>query len=126
MNVTINDLQGAYDINFQTTPQRQEWFEPGYGDATIAGNELTGVDATGISWSATISIDDGRIFFDAILDPTNAPLESGLINDSGEFTRNKQRYKGELFLTRVADIVILRTVVKQGEYIVNVQFRKKT
>ena len=127
MAVTLDDLQGAYDISYQTTPQLENFYEPGFGAAKIEGNRLRGMDGLGVIWDATFEIqEDGSLSFKARLDPKDAPPTAGLMNEHGQMSREPQDYNGVLQPTQVDNILILRTRVQQGPLTIDVQFRKKT
>jgi hypothetical protein len=120
------ELQGFWEISYQSTPQMPDWYEPGFGTAKIEGTKLTGVDGTGIVWDADLEISsDGSIHFKARLDPKPAPETSFLIDKNGNATRDAQLYSGALRLLKANGEMILRTRVLQGPLTIDVQFRKK-
>ena len=123
--ITLDDLQGFYEIAYQSDIQLPGWYESGVASAQISDNKLTGLDGAGISWNATIAIQtDGSIAFNAVLDPSNAPAGSGLMGKNGQMTRQPQTYEGILKVTKAAGILLLRTTVIQGPLTINVQFKK--
>lgn len=125
MMLTLEDIQGMYEISFQSIPPMDDWFEPGFGSAQISGNKLTGIDGVGVEWKADLVIEpNGTIKFAAILDPTSAPEGVGLMDVNGVMTKNKQSYSGVLKVTNVPPLIILRTTVIQGPLTINVQFKK--
>ncbi|MCF8495530.1 MAG: hypothetical protein K9G62_02550 [Alphaproteobacteria bacterium] len=125
--VTIEELQGLYDITYASSPQLDNFYEPGFGSAKIESNNLTGVDALGVIWNADFKIlENGKIAFQAILDPKDTPITVGLINKSGVMTREPQKYEGEMKVTKSEKELILRTQVQQGPITIDVQFRKKS
>lgn len=124
----LEDLQGKYDITYQSTPPQPDWYEPGYGQAEINGNKLIGFDALGVRWDATLELrQDGILNFQAVLDPRTSGDENVvLLDNSGNMTREPQHYTGEIKVTKFGGETMLRTVVIQGPITINVQFRKKT
>ena len=123
--ISLEDLQGRYEISYQSTPQMPDWYEPGVGVAQIVDNQLHGVDAVGVSWFAEFDIlNDGTLSFQAKLDPTNAPPNSVLLDRNGQMTRTPQDYTGILRVTKLENHLILRTQVIQGPITINVQFKK--
>lgn len=125
--VTLDDLQGLYDITYASSPQLENFYEPGFGSAKIEGNTLTGVDALGVIWNAKLETpENGKINFKAFLDPKDAPPTVGLMDKSGVMTREPQNYNGVVKITKLGEELILRTQVQQGPITIDVQFRKKT
>ena len=125
-DIALDDLQGLYDITYASSPQLDNFYEPGFGSAKIEGNKLTGVDALGVIWNADFDIlEDGTLSFKAILDPKDAPTTVGLIDSSGVMTRSPQCYQGIMNVTKLDAHLILRTQVQQGPITIDVQFRKK-
>lgn len=123
--LTLEDVQGMYEISYQSTPPMDDWFESGFGSAQISGNKLTGIDGLGVEWQADLVVEpNGTIKFSAVLDPANAPGNVGLMDANGAMSKNKQFYSGVLKVTNVPPIVILRTTVFQGPLTINVQFKK--
>ena len=124
-SITLEDLQGLYDVTYASSPQLEHFYEPGFGSAKIEGDTLTGVDALGVIWNAKFSSpENGEIAFKAILDPKDTPPTVGLINKSGIMTREPQSYNGVVKITKLGDE--LRTQVQQGPITIDVQFRKKS
>lgn len=124
--ISLEELQGLYDVTYASSPQLENFFEPGFGSAKIEENHLTGVDALGVIWNADFTIlEDGNIGFKAMLDPKDTPLTVGLVNKSGVMTREPQEYEGQMKVTKSETEVILRTQVQQGPITIDVQFRKK-
>ncbi len=124
--IELEELQGHYDIVYASTPQLDQFYEPGFGSAKIEGNKLTGVDALGVIWNAEYQIlQNGTISYEALLNPSDAPSTVGLIDDDGILSREPQIYNGILNVTKTDRHLILRTTVKQGPITIDVQFRKK-
>ena len=124
--ITLDDLQGLYDVTYASSPQLDNFYEPGFGSAKIHGNTLTGVDALGVIWNASFDPPkDGKMNFTAFLDPKDTPPTVGLMNANGIMTREPQNYSGEVKITKLHNEIILRTQVQQGPITINVQFRKK-
>lgn len=125
-NVTLADLQGLYDITYASTPQIENFYEPGFGSAKIDGNKLTGVDALGVIWNGVFEVKgNGTLEYNAQLDPSEAPITVGLVDRNGQMTREPQSYHGVLNVTKLGNNLILRTQVQQGPITIDVQFRKK-
>lgn len=125
-SVTLEELQGDYEISYQSTPQIENFYEPGHAVGQIKGKKLTGVDVLGVKWDAELEIQNsGEIKYSAILDPENAAPNAGLMNDAGQIVREKQFYNGIIKPLKNGESLILRTVVVQGPITINVQFHKK-
>lgn len=124
--VTLDDLQGLYDVAYASSPQLDYFYEPGFGSAKIEGNTLTGVDALGVLWNAELNVlENGEIGFKALLDPKDTPPTVGLMDKNGVMTREPQSYSGTVKVTKSDKELILRTQVQQGPITIDVQFRKK-
>lgn len=124
--VTVEDLQGNYEISYNSSVPLDNWYEIGDGKATIKGKTLKGIDEHGVTWDATFDIlSDGTIKYKAYLDTSNTPLSVGLMNDNGEVTRENQHYNGILKALKLGNNVILSTEVKKGPVTINVQFKKE-
>ncbi len=124
--VTLEELQGAYEIRYQSTPQMPNWYEPGTGAAVIEGNTLKGVDALGMSWLGEFAIEqDNTISYKAVIDPKGSPPTAGVLDNNGMMSRLPQTYEGELTVTKVANLLIIKTTVQQGPISIHVQFIKK-
>jgi hypothetical protein len=124
--ISLDELQGSYEISYQSTPQLEDWFEPGFGAAKIEKNQLTGIDGVGVTWNATFEInDDGNLVYKALLDPKTAIPGAGLMDKNGQMTREPQSYSGLISITKSTDELILRTSVQQGPLQIDVQFRKQ-
>lgn len=125
-SITLEELQGEYDITYATSPPLDNFFEPGFGSAKIDGNKLIGVDALGVVWNATFEIgNDDQLPFQATLDPKGTSETVGLLNKSGVMTREPQDYEGVIKVSKSETETILRTQVQQGPLTIDVQFRKK-
>ncbi|GEM_PF-3098006 len=125
-NITIDELQGEYDITYATSPPLEHVYEPGIGSAKIQGNKLIGVDALGVIWNATFEIvNDNQLAFKATLDPKGTPETVGLLDKSGVMSREPQDYEGVIKISKSSTETILRTQVQQGPLTIDVQFRKK-
>lgn len=123
--ITLDQLQGMYEIAYASTPPVEGFYEPGFGSAKIEGNKLRGVDALGVIWDAEFEIQDDRtLHYQAILDPKDTPVTVGLMDKNGNMSREPQRYQGVINITNAKDLLILRTNVQQGPITINVQFRK--
>lgn len=124
--VTLEQLQGMYEITYASSPPVEGFFEPGFGSARIEGSKLSGVDALGVIWDADFDIqEDGNLSYQAVLDPRDTPVTVGLMDKRGNMSREPQRYNGILNATITDSFLILRTQVQQGPITINVQFRKK-
>ena len=123
--LTIEDLQGGYDITYQSDAVLDDFFEPGKGYGEIKDNKLIGKDATGISWNADLSINDnGEVHFDAVLNPHDGADNAFLMNKQGTLTKDPQNYSGEMKIINLGGKTILSTRVQQGPITINVQFEK--
>jgi hypothetical protein len=127
-SITLNDIQGKYEISYQSYPPIEDWYEPGFGSADIVGDTLIGKDALGVTWNAKLFFDDnGRLNFTATLDPTTSPdPQVGLLDRTGNITRTPQNYSSDIKVTKFSGEIILRTRVIQGPITIDVQFRKMT
>ncbi len=124
--ISLDELQGLYDITYASSPPIENFYEPGFGSAKIEGNTITGIDALGVLWNAEFKIiDNGSLSFKAILDPREAPPTVGLVDNTGTMTRQPQNYSGTIRITKSDKELILRTQIQQGPITINVQFRKK-
>ena len=124
-DIKIDDLQGGYDITYQSDANLENFFEPGKGYGEIEGNKLVGKDATGISWNADLAINEnGDISFDAILNPKDGAENAFLLSKEGAMTKEPQKYNGVMQIIKIEDKTILTTRVKQGPITINVQFEK--
>tara|TARA_R110001583_G_scaffold122072_1_gene273330 strand:- start:12557 stop:12943 length:387 start_codon:yes stop_codon:yes gene_type:complete len=124
--ITLEQLQGIYEITYASSPQVEGFYEPGFGSAKIVRNNLTGVDALGVVWNAEfIILDNGTLSYKATLDPKDTPITVGLMDRSGSMSRKAQEYQGIMNVTKTNNYLILRTQVQQGPITINVQFRKK-
>ncbi len=125
-SITVEELQGAYDIRYQSTPILPDWYEPGIGDAKIEGTHLKGADGVGVIWNADLKVlENGIIEFEALLDPKDAPPNAGLMDKNGKMTKEKQSYSGKMNVTKSNNKLILRTRVQQGPLTIDVQFIKR-
>ena len=125
--ISLDDLQGDYEIIYQSSPQLEDWYEPGTGYAKVEGNKLKGADILNVEWNADLTFtNDNKIHFEAILDARNAQPNAGLIDENGHMTRESQKYNGELSVIKSAQTLILKTRVKQGPLTIDVQFIKKS
>ncbi len=125
-SITLEELQGEYDITYASSPPLEHFYEPGIGSARIQGNELVGIDALGVIWHATFEIvEENRLSFKATLDPKNTAETVGLMDKSGIMSRQPQYYEGVIKVSKSNTETILRTQVQQGPITINVQFRKK-
>ncbi|MAI61988.1 MAG: hypothetical protein CBB87_05775 [Micavibrio sp. TMED27] len=125
--ITLDDLQGMYDVTYASSPQLENFYEPGFGSAKVENNTLTGVDALGVIWNAEFSTPkNGEMSFKALLDPKDTPPTVGLMNANGVMTREPQNYSGIVKITKLGEELILRTQVQQGPITIDVQFRKKS
>ena len=125
-NITLEELQGEYDITYASSPPLDNFYEPGIGSGKIEGNKLIGVDALGVVWDATLEIgNDNQLSFQATLDPKGTPETVVLMNNSGIVSREPQNYEGIIKVSKSDTETILRTQVQQGPITIDVQFRKK-
>ena len=125
--IVLKELQGDYDISYQSTPILDNWYEVGIGAAKIEGTRLRGLDGAGISWDANLKIVENNLLeFQATLDPTNAPPNAALMGSDGILTRSKQNYEGVLKLTNSNGKIILRTTIKRGPLTIEVQLLKRS
>lgn len=122
--MNLEELEGGYDITYQSDALLDNFFEPGKGYGEIIGNKLVGRDATGISWNADLIIDNNKIKFKAVLDPQDGAPNAFLMSKEGELTKEPQNYSGQLKLTNIDGKKILRTTVQQGPITIHVQFEK--
>lgn len=124
--VSLDELQGLYDIAYASSPPVENFYEPGFGSAQIEAEKLTGVDALGVIWNAEFTIlDNGTLSYNALLDPKDTPITVGLMDKNGAMSREPQNYQGIMKVTKSNTHLILRTEVQQGPITINVQFRKK-
>lgn len=124
--ITLNQLQGLYEVTYASSPPVEGFFEPGFGSAQIEGNKLSGVDALGVIWSAELDFrPDGNLTFNAVLDPTETPVTVGLMDKRGNMTREPQHYSGIIKVIKTDNYLLLRTKIQQGPITINVQFRRK-
>lgn len=94
--ISMDELQGEYDILYRSKPQEDGIYEPGVGKATIKSGELIGIDALGVIWTGHLKIIEGnKIEYKATLDPSSTKPNVGLTNELGERTRDKQYYEGQ-------------------------------
>ena len=125
--VTLEDLQGNYEVAIQSTPLMPNWFQIERGNGTLVGANFTGQDGLGVAWKVEIQDNGSNKFnFQAVLDPRNAAPNAGLMSKNGTMTREPQSYNGVFDVVKIGNQIVLKTSVQQGPITIIVQLLKKT